>query len=217
VSHDPPSTPSGPGPARSVDVVLFDRFELLDVCGPVELLAMAPKNFSVRLLGPAAGPVRSAQGPALVADLAYADAPSADIALVPGGIGTRALIGDPGFVGWLAGWARKCRLVASVCTGSGLLAAAGLLDGRRATSNKRAFAWAQAQGPAVEWVPQARWVADGDRWTSSGVAAGMDMTLALMAHLVSEEVAVAAADRAELEWHRDPDWDPFAAKNGLVS
>lgn len=96
-------------------------------------------------------------------------------------------------------------------------ASAGLIDRYRATSNKRAFAWAREQGPRVNWVAQARWVEDRDRWTSSGVAAGMDMTLALIARLHSDELASSLADRVELEWHRDPEWDPFAAINGLVA
>jgi transcriptional regulator GlxA family with amidase domain len=79
-----------------------------------------------------------------------------------------------------------------------------------------AFHWARAQGPQVDWIAQARWVEDRDRWTSAGVSAGMDMTLALIARLNSDELATAVADRVEYDWHRDPTWDPFAAKNGLV-
>jgi transcriptional regulator GlxA family with amidase domain len=97
-----------------------------------------------------------------------------------------------------------------------LLAAAGLLDGYRATSNKRAFAWAKAHGAKVDWVAEARWVADGDRWTSSGVSAGIDMSLALVGHLHGEATADEVADRMEYERHRDASCDPFAAKNGLV-
>jgi len=107
--------------------------------------------------------------------------------------------------------------VTSVCTGSVLLAAAGLLDGYRATSNKRAFAWAVQQGSNVDWEAQARWVDDRDRWTSSGVAAGMDMSIALIASLHGEDVAAEVATRVELEPHSDSTWDPFAALNGLTS
>lgn len=205
----------GSGPA-SVGVVLFEGFEVLDVFGPVELLAGLPDHFGIEVLGPTAGPVRSAQGVSVVASLGYATAPPCDIVLVPGGIGTRRLVDDPAFLDWLRSWAGPAELVTSVCTGSGVLAAAGLLDGRRATSNKRAFAWASSQGKDVEWVAEARWVEDGDRWTSSGVSAGIDMTLALIARRCGVEVAEAVADRVEYEWHRDPSWDPFAAKNGLV-
>ena len=197
-------------------IVLFEGFELLDVFGPLELLGHLPERFSVQMLGPAPGPVTSAQGVEVVATHAYASAPSPDIVLVPGGIGTRALVTDTAFLSWLRSFASGARLVTSVCTGSGLLAAAGLLDGYRATSNKRAFSWASSQGRDVTWVPEARWVEDRDRWTSSGVAAGMDMTLALIARLHGDDLACEVADAVEYEWHRDPAWDPFAAKNGLV-
>ena len=106
--------------------------------------------------------------------------------------------------------------MSSVCTGSAVLAAAGLLDGYRATSNKRAFTWATSQGPQVEWVPQARWVEDRNRWTSSGVAAGMDMAVALIATLCGKGAAKDAAAQIELEVHTDPDWDPFAKLYGLA-
>lgn len=200
---------------RQITAVLFDRFELLDVAGPLEVFGSAPDAFSISTVGPAPGPVRSTQGPALVSDCAYEDAPPPDIVLVPGGIGTRQLVEDASALSWLRGWAADAALVTSVCTGSGLLAAAGLLDGYRATSNKRAFAWARGQGPQVTWVPEARWVEDRDRWTSSGVAAGIDMALALVAQMQGVETASAIADGIEHDWHRDPSWDPFAAKNGL--
>jgi transcriptional regulator GlxA family with amidase domain len=202
--------------ARRITVVLFDGFELLDVFGPLELLGILRDRFEISLVGPTAAPVRSAQGPEAVPHQSYEEAPRPDIVLVPGGIGTRRLVDDRAFVEWLAGWARPADLVTSVCTGSALLAAAGLLDGYRATSNKRAFDWVRRQGPHVEWVPRARWVEDRDRWTSSGVAAGMDMTLALIARLHGDHLATDVADGVELEWHRDPGWDPFAAEHGLV-
>ena len=201
---------------RQVGVVLFDGFEVLDVFGPLEVLGGLPDRFGVSLIGPTTGPVVSAQQARVVPDRAYSEASAPDIVLVPGGRGTRSLVSDGAFLAWLAEWASHAEIVSSVCTGSGVLAAAGLLDGYRATSNKRAFAWARDQGPAVEWIPRARWVQDRDRWTSSGVAAGIDMALALVAHLYDTELAQTVADRIEVEWHQDPSWDPFAVKNGLV-
>jgi transcriptional regulator GlxA family with amidase domain len=203
-------------PPRAVTAVLFEGFELLDVFGPLEIFGVLSEQFTISLIGPATGPVRSAQGPEAMAQHSYQDAPSADIVLVPGGIGTRRLVGDRGFLEWLTSWTSTAELVTSVCTGSALLAAAGLLDGYRATSNKRAFAWACEQGPRVRWVAEARWVEDRDRWTSSGVAAGMDMALALVAHLHGNRLADSVADGIELDRHREPTWDPFAAKNGLI-
>ena len=123
---------------------------------------------------------------------------------------------DHEFLSWLASFGVSAEYLLSVCTGSALLAAAGLLDGYRATSNKRSFEWVTQQGPRVEWVPEARWVEDRNRWTSSGVAAGIDMALAFIAHLSGEARADAIADGSEYERHTDAAWDPFAAKAGLV-
>ena len=204
-----------PSPVR-IRVVLFDGFELLDVFGPLEMFGVLPSRFEISLIGPQAGPVASAQGPRSVVDYAYGDAPPCDIVLVPGGIGNRPLLEDRSFLDWLAGYCATAQYVTSVCTGSALLAVAGLLDGYRATSNKRAFEWVRELGNGVEWVPEARWVVDRNRWTSSGVAAGIDMALALIAQVCGSEVAYSVADGTEYDWHVDPDWDPFAAKNGLV-
>lgn len=199
---------------RTIDVVLFEGFEVLDVFGPVELFDHV--DIDVRYLGPQPGPVRSAQDVEVVATYGYAEATNPDIVLIPGGIGTRTLVADPEFLAWFTNYCDQATLVTSVCTGSGVLAAAGLLDGYRATSNKFSFAWASSNGSDVTWVPQARWVADRDRWTSSGVAAGMDMAAALIAELFDAEVAQKTADLIELDIHKDPDWDPFAAIHGLV-
>lgn len=201
---------------RSISIVLFDGFELLDVFGPAELFGMRPEQLRVDYLAPTREPVHSIQGVAVVPDFTYSDAPRPDIVLVPGGFGTRRLVGAPDFLGWLREWAGRAQLVTSVCTGSAVLAAAGLLEGYRATSNKRAFAWVAGHGTDVVWVPSARWVEDRDRWTSSGVAAGMDMAAALLDSLFGADAGRDAADRAELELHTDPDWDPFAKLNGLV-
>jgi transcriptional regulator GlxA family with amidase domain len=208
---------SEPDDKLTLGVVLFEEFELLDVFGPIEVFGILRDQISIVMLGPVAGPVASAQGPSAVAEVAYSDAPQCDIVLVPGGHGTRALALEPAFLNWLRTWASSATYISSVCTGSGLLAAAGLLDGFQATSNKRSFAWASSQGTSVRWIPEARWVEDGNRWTSAGVAAGIDMALALIGKIVGPDVADDLADRVEYDWHRDPSWDPFAAKAGLVS
>jgi transcriptional regulator GlxA family with amidase domain len=198
--------------SRHIATVLFEGFELLDVFGPLEIFGMLPERFTMSLVGPMAGPVRSSHGPQVIADFSYLDAPQADVVLVPGGMGNRTLLNDKAFLAWLAEWASSAELVASVCTGSVLLSCAGLLKGYRATSNKRLFAWAAEHGAEVEWVPEARWVEDRNRWTSSGYAAGMDMTLAIIARLHGEPLATQVAQDIELEWHRDPTRDPFAHK-----
>lgn len=198
-----------------IAVVLFEGFELLDVFGPVQLLQAVPE-VTVVFAGPDGEPVASSQGVEVVPTVSYGQVEPTDALLVPGGKGTRQLVEDESFLSWLREVGAQAPWVASVCTGSAVLAAAGLLEGYAATSNKRAFAWASSFGKSVIWKPKARWVHDRDRWTSSGVAAGMDMTVALIAELISEAAAVDAANFAEYEPHRDCEWDPFARLYGLV-
>lgn len=149
-AETPPPSP------RSISVVLFDDFQLLDVFGPVALFGMLPKYFSVTHVAKAAGPVKSSEGTAILANHRFEEAPRPEIVLVPGGAGTRPLATSEPFLSWLRGWAGAAQLVTSICTGSALLAAAGLLDGYRATSNNRAFPWASSLGPNVTWVAKAR-------------------------------------------------------------
>jgi transcriptional regulator GlxA family with amidase domain len=151
-----------------------------------------------------------------VADWSLAECPKLDVILVPGGMGTRRVVANEAVLGWLRERRSDARVVTSVCTGAALLARAGLLDGRRATTNKASFAWVVGQGPGVSWVKQARWVEDGPFVTSSGVSAGIDMTLAVIERLESREVAEKIAVQMEYDWHRDASWDPFAAVHGLV-
>ncbi|MDR1189991.1 MAG: DJ-1/PfpI family protein [Bifidobacteriaceae bacterium] len=198
MEHRPSDDGHGTAPtARRVSIILFDGFELLDVFGPAEVFGLEPDRFAVTLVGPAAGPVTSATGPRALADISYHDAAESDIVMVPGGQGTRRLVTDARWLGWLAEWARPAGLITSVCTGSAVLAAAGLLDGHRATSNRRAFAWASSFGQDVGWVADARWVHDGSRWTSAGVSAGIDMALALVADLHGDDAAHDVATRME--------------------
>jgi|SRR5687767_11130251 transcriptional regulator GlxA family with amidase domain len=195
--------------ALAVGVVLFPGFELLDVYGPLEVLGRFPEHFRLLVIGPDGGPVASIQGPRTVADHGRRDAPRLDALLVPGGLGTRREVDDEAFLDWLRHRAAGAELVMSVCTGAALLARAGILDGRRATSNKRAWDWVTAQGPNVRWVRRARWVEDGVFWTSSGVSAGIDMTLAIVARRLGEDAAEEEAWRIEHAWRRDPSDDPF--------
>jgi transcriptional regulator GlxA family with amidase domain len=204
------------GNPRRISIVLFDGFELLDVFGPVELFSMVPDRIAVEFVGPEAGPVASSQGAQVTATSRYDVAATPDIILIPGGQGARRLVEDEAFLSWLRAWATRASLVTSVCTGSAVLAAAGLLDGYRATSNKATFAWVRTQSQKVDWIAQARWVQDRDRWTSSGVAAGMDMAAALLADLFGQDVADSATTRSELEVHHDASWDPFAKIHGLA-
>ncbi|ORM37658.1 DJ-1/PfpI family protein [Williamsia sp. 1135] len=195
---------------REVSVVLFDGFELLDVFGPVEILSVLSEQFRVTMVAAEPGLIASSQGTRVEATAGFADAATPDIVMVPGGIGSRPLVDDDRYLEQLRTYVTGANLVTSVCTGSAILAAAGLLDGYRATSNKRSFDWVATQGSSVTWERRARWVQDRDRWTSSGVAAGIDMTAALIADLIDTETAQHAAAVIEYAPQTDPDDDPFA-------
>lgn len=203
--------------SRQVGVLLFDGFELLDVFGPVELWSRLSDRYEVTFCAVEPGPVRSSQGAVVMATEDMDASAGHDIVLIPGGMGTRSLVDDRSFLTRLRGWTAPASIISAVCTGSALLAAAGLLEGYRATSNKRAFTWASSHGRDVRWEPRARWVHDRDRWTSSGVAAGMDMTAALIAHLEGKETAERVLREVELEVQTDPDHDPFAFTDDLAA
>ncbi|MCX8072056.1 MAG: DJ-1/PfpI family protein [Candidatus Binatia bacterium] len=202
--------------AKSLGVLLFPEFELLDVCGPLEMFGSLPGKLRIQTIAATIDSVASTQGPALIAETDFARCAKLDWLLVPGGWGTRREAENPPLLEFLERQATACELVMSVCTGSLVLAAAGLLNGRRATTNKRVFRWVAEVQPAVHWIPQARWVEHGKFVTSSGVAAGIDMALAVIARYFGAETAEQIATATEYEWHRDPHWDPFARMHGLV-
>lgn len=128
--------------SRQVGVLLFDGFELLDVFGPVELWSRLSDRYEVTFCAVEPGPVRSSQGAVVMATEDMDASAGHDIVLIPGGMGTRSLVDDRSFLTRLRGWATSASIISSVCTGSALLTATGLLEGYRATSNKMAYAWA---------------------------------------------------------------------------
>ncbi|KAK1994730.1 DJ-1/PfpI family protein [Colletotrichum falcatum] len=139
----------------------------------------------------------------------FETAPPLDVLIVPGGRGTRypGISTAVDFVGQRFG---SLQYLLTVCTGSGLAARAGVLDGRRATTNKLSWRETIALRPEVDWVHEARWVRDGRVWTSSGISAGIDLTFAWIGAVYGEDVAKRIADRMEYTPVQDPSWDPFA-------
>lgn len=194
----------------NIGAVLFPGFELLDLYGPLEMLGLLGDRVSIALLAENPGAISSSVGVKGFAEASLNDPGVIDLLLIPGGIGTRALVKNDHFLALLKAKADSSSLVATVCTGSALLAKTGLLDGQRATSNKIAFDWVREQGPSVHWVRQARWVEDGKYFTSSGISAGIDMTLGVISHLYGRETAQEIARRAEYLWNEDRSVDPFA-------
>ncbi|SDF76675.1 DJ-1/PfpI family protein [Mucilaginibacter pineti] len=200
----------------TVGMVVFEGFQLLDTFGPLEMFGSLRDEVQIVIIGEKKGAVKSSAGPAVVVEYDFADAPKLDIVMIPGGGGTRREVNNPVFISAFKLLAQATPHVASICTGAAVLARTGLLDGVKATTNKRAFKWATSQGPNVKWIAQARWVEDGRFFTSSGISAGTDMALALIARLFGQDTAVRIANGAEYGWNNDPHHDPFAKLNGLV-
>lgn len=190
-------------------VALYADFELLDVYGPLEMFGTLAEDIEIVTIAEVKGPVASTQGPETVAAYDFWDCPDLDLLLVPGGVGTIAQLENPAYLTFISQQAEVVDQTLSVCSGSALLAKAGILDGKRATSNKMFFSLASTQSDAVTWVEEARWVEDGNVVTSSGVSAGTDMALAVIAKLFGQERAELIATYTEYQWHRDADTDPF--------
>ena len=204
------------GPQKTVGAVLFKGFELLDVFGPLEAYGLLPGVFRILTVAEKAGPVASNQGPQAIAEFEFSNCPKLDIILVPGGFGTRREMHNPAMLEFLRLRASGARLATAVCSGAILYASAGLLNGRGATTNKLFYKELTGYSPAVKWVASARWVQDGKFITASGVSAGIDMTLEVIAQEAGRETAEKIAVGMEYEWHSDADWDPFAKIHGLV-
>ncbi|MBD3848855.1 DJ-1/PfpI family protein [Bosea sp. SSUT16] len=219
-SHAAPATSRSSntqeGEQMILGMLIFDGFQLLDVFGPLEMFGDMRDQVRIVMLAERQGPIASSAGPQVMVDATIASAPKLDILMIPGGGGTRREVNNTALIDVLRSVAEATPHVASICTGAALLARTGLLDGVRATTNKRAFKWASSQGQNVQWVRQARWIEDGKYFTSSGISAGTDMALALIVKLYGPERAQEVANGAEYRWNRDSLDDPFAKLNGLI-
>lgn len=197
-------------------MVVFEGFQLLDTFGPLEMFGALKDKVDILMIGQQHGTVRSSAGPSVVIDRTFDEIKTLDIVMIPGGIGTRMEVNNQPFLDALKKLAEQTPHVASICTGAALLAKTGLIDGIKATTNKRAFKWATSQSDQVLWVKEARWVEDGKFFTSSGISAGTDMALALIEKLFGHDKAIEIANGAEYIWNEDSHYDPFAKLNGLV-
>ncbi|MEU8138151.1 GlxA family transcriptional regulator [Streptodolium elevatio] len=192
-----------PSPHRVV-IAVFPDVDLLDVTGPAEVFALANREtggragYQVRLAAPEAGPVATSAGVRVVADLTFAEVGAAvDTLLVPGAVdihpdGPVARV-DAAVVDWVRTTAPHARRIASVCVGAHVLAAAGLLDGRRATTHWSTAAQLAADHPEVRVDADPIFVRSGRVWTGAGISTCMDLALALVAEDHGEDLALAVA------------------------
>ncbi len=192
---------------KRVGIVIYDGVEVLDFCGPYAVFTTTRLDetrreeeaspFVAGLVAEDESPVTTAAGMRVLPDWTFHDCSELDILVVPGGRGSRQVINDEQFITWLTIMSRKVEIVASVCTGALILAKAGLLDGRRATTHWRSIARMRELFPAVEVVEDVRVVRDGPVITSAGISAGIDLGLVVVSSYFGEAVARAAARNME--------------------
>ncbi|MEU8752962.1 GlxA family transcriptional regulator [Streptomyces chartreusis] len=199
---------------RTVLFVLFDAVQSLDVTGPLEVFMgaeqHAPGTYRIRTASLDGAPVRTSSGLTLVPDQALDDPLDAHTLVVPGGQGTRTP--DPALVRWLREHAPRAERLVSVCTGAILLAAAGLLDGRRATTHWAYCDKLARDHPDVEVDPDPIYVRDGHVATSAGVTSGIDLALALVEEDLGREVALGIARHLVVFLRRPGNQAQFSAQ-----
>ncbi|KAJ8515497.1 hypothetical protein ONZ45_g7097 [Pleurotus djamor] len=215
---------------------LFPGVTCLDYQGPLELLGFLfpenqammkgftdvsfPLSIEATYLSHTLDKVKPMAGPSLVPDRTYdsiKEEEQFDIILIPGGPGALPGAYSPSLLEFLRRQEPKVKHILTVCTGSWILAEAGLLKGKKATTNKAGYKQIEAATQGIEWVPKARFVINDDKkiWTSSGVTAGMDMTSAFLDYIVGVEAANFARGAIEFS-AKDAGDDEFAALYGLV-
>lgn len=195
-----------------ISIILYPDFETLDVFGPVEIFGKVP-DWKMQFYSRDGGLISNRDG-VQIATESFNTMPQSEIdtLFIPGGTGARTLILEANYINQLKQLAQKSRYVLTVCTGSALLAKSGLLDGKRATSNKLSFEWVKTSSLQTQWIEKARWVTDGKYYTSSGISAGMDMALAFVQDRAGETVARQIATRIEYRWQQDSQQDEFCLK-----
>ncbi|CAE6510893.1 unnamed protein product [Rhizoctonia solani] len=181
-----------------------------------------PYEFEIDYLAESLDPIMPSVGPPIVPSKTFneVNATQYDILLVPGGPGTRPAIISPNVVNFVKQQAPGLQYMLSVCTGAWILANAGVLEGKNATTNKAAFAQIRGSNQNetsknINWIPKARWVVDGTTWSSSGVTAGADMANAFLTYLAGPDFATKARNIVELRAAEQGD-DPFAEIYGLI-
>jgi transcriptional regulator GlxA family with amidase domain len=196
--------------AASVGIFVFEGVELLDLAGPHEVFTTAsrlhrrdheqdPELFGVFTVGRTGEPVRTHAGLLITPDHAFSGCPEVDVLVVPGGF-VDAELARAEAVGWIAASAMRTSITASVCTGAFFLAAAGLLDGHRATTHWEDADDLRERWPSVTVEDGARWIDEGGIVTAAGISAGIDMSLHLVERLAGRDLALRTAHQLDYSW-----------------
>lgn len=198
---------------RRVVVLAFPGVQSLDVTGPVEVFAAAEGHYAITLATADGAPCPTSSGLTLMPDAAVGDVRQApDTLVVAGGEGTPDAMRDLALIRGVARLARRSRRVTSVCSGAFLLAEAGLLDGKRATTHWSACDTLARLYPGIDVDPDPIYTRDGNVWTSAGVTAGMDLALALVEDDLGRDTALAIARRLVLFLRRPGSQSQFSAQ-----
>ncbi|MEG4271712.1 MULTISPECIES: DJ-1/PfpI family protein [unclassified Microcoleus] len=196
---------------RNVAILMFDDVEVLDFAGPFEVFSVtselskgdslrdsfASRHFAVSTVAEHPGAVNARNGLSVNPDCTISDCPPPDILIVPGGQGTRKSIDNSAIINWIKDCAPTAELVLSVCTGSLLLAKAGLLEGLAATTHHRALDLLKKLAPNTTIIENQRFVDNGKIITSGGIAAGIDMSLHVVGKLLGTAQAEQTAEHME--------------------
>src|SRR5690348_3261890 len=190
---------NAPSHARTIGLLAYDDMQALDLAGPLDVFgvanALATGNppYELHVIGLRPGAVRAENGLAVLPACTIEDAPPLDTLVIPGGVGSRVGNADPRLLDWLCRQAKTAHRMVSVCTGAYMLAAAGLLDGRRVTTHWRYAEDLARRFPAIHVEPDRLFLRDGRFATSGGLTAGIDLALALVEEDLGAPVSLAVA------------------------
>jgi transcriptional regulator GlxA family with amidase domain len=193
---------------RTVAIYVFDDVEVLDFAGPFEVFSVAGRRqgldpFDVFTVAKEAGPVTARNGLSLNPAWHFGSAPPIDLLVIPGGYGSRAAMADPDVLRWVGERGRASELLLSICTGSLILARAGLLDGLAATTHHGAIEELREAAPRTRVEIDARVVDNGHVITAAGVSSGIDMSLHVVERLLGRDAAEETARYIEYPWPRE--------------
>lgn len=193
---------------RQVSLLIFDEAEVLDVAGPFEVFSVAGRRhdlnpFHVSLVAERGAPVVLRNGFRVQPHFTIHNAPTAQVLIVPGGLGTRKEMNNDALVDWVRRSAGVAELVLSVCTGALLLGRAGLLDGLDVTTHHGAYGLLREVAPTARLRPGERFLDNGRIVVAAGVSAGIDASLHVVERLLGSELAEEAASYMEYHWDRN--------------
>lgn len=221
---------------KKYGVVLYDGFQLIDVCGPIDVLNVLTthvEGISLSIIAetmspvstfPKKWPVQMGMPPFTTSQTlqpthTFESTPQLDVLIIPGGMGCfdpdPINVGKPDpvvvdtIVKFILAQYPKLQYLITVCTGAGIASQTGLLDGKKATTFKGAWKVIPLWRPQVEWISKARWVVDGNIWTSSGVCSGTDLMFAFVKNIHGEKIASDISIWMEYRRHEDSELDPF--------